>query len=99
VKPKAAAAFALLATAILAAIPTAAAWAQDWTAPRDRDAATRAWERPRPEAPAKPAAAKRVYSEAESQRIGAEARRKAEERQAGWDRKMKDVSGSICRGC
>ena len=30
---------------------------------------------------------------------GAKAQRAAEARQRTWDRKMKSVSGSICRGC
>ena len=30
---------------------------------------------------------------------GAKARRETEARQRTWDRKMKAVSGSICRGC
>ena len=31
--------------------------------------------------------------------VGARAQRAAETRQRTWDRKMKSVSGSICRGC
>ncbi|MDF3063283.1 MAG: hypothetical protein K0S06_3392 [Microvirga sp.] len=86
---------AALAVALLAA----PASAQDWTSPRRGDGATRSWEKSSPEAQTRPGAQKQVYSEAESKRIGDDARRKAEERQAGWDRKMKAVSGSICRGC
>jgi hypothetical protein len=93
----------LLAATLLAAGATASASAQDWTSPRKGDAATRAWERSKPEtqvqAQAKPGGAKRVYTEAESNKLGAEARRQAEARQEGWDRKMKAVSGSICAGC
>ena len=88
---------AAIAFAVLTA-PGAAA-SQDWTSPRKGDAATRAWERSKPERQAKPGAPKRVYTEDESNKLGAEARRKAEARQEGWDRKMKAVSGSICRGC
>ena len=79
--------------------------AQDWTTPRAGDGAMRAWERTkaepgaRAEAQAKPGAPKRSYTHEESTRIGAEVQRKAEERQRGWDAKMKAVSGSICSGC
>ena len=50
--------------------------------------------------PASPAPAeKRTYTDDESSRMGAEVQRRAEERQRGWDRKMKALSGSICKGC
>jgi hypothetical protein len=91
----------LLAAACVAGAASAAA--QDWTSPRARDAAARAWERPRTDPPAGPrekaGAQKRTYTHAESTRIGAEVRRQAEARERGWDRKMKAVSGSICAGC
>jgi hypothetical protein len=35
----------------------------------------------------------------ESKRLGDEAQRAAEARQAIWDRKMRSISGSICTGC
>jgi hypothetical protein len=89
----------LARTALALALLSAPAAAQDWTAPRKGDAATRAWEKSKPERQAKPDPARRVYTEEESNKLGAEARRKAEARQEGWDRKMKAVSGSICRGC
>jgi hypothetical protein len=79
--------------------------APDWTSPRAGDGATRSWERTKPkpgarsEAPAKPGAPKQTYTHEESTKIGAEVQRLAEERQRGWDRKMKAVSGSICSGC
>ena len=51
-----------------------------------------------PSAPAG-AAERRAYTTEESKKLGDEAQRVAETQQRIWDRKMKDVSGSICRGC
>ena len=51
-----------------------------------------------PSAPAG-AAERRAYTTEESKKLGDEAQDLAEARQRIWDRKMKDVSGSICRGC
>jgi hypothetical protein len=82
---------------LVGTVGAAGAFAQDWTSPRAGDRATRAWERPGGEA--KAAAPKRTYSHEESTRMGAEVQRQAEARQRGWERKMKAVSGSICRGC
>ena len=51
-----------------------------------------------PSAPAG-AAERRTYTTEESKKLGDEAQRVAETQQRIWDRRMKDVSGSICRGC
>jgi len=76
--------------------PTASA--QDWTLAVA--GATRAGESSASDAqPSKAGAAKRTYTYEESTRMGAEVQHQAEARQRGWDRKMKAVSGSICRGC
>jgi hypothetical protein len=45
------------------------------------------------------AAERRTYTTEESKKLGDEAQDLAEARQRIWDRKMKAVSGSICRGC
>ena len=56
-------------------------------------------------APAKSAAAsqsrpeRRTYSAEESKVLGDKARQLAQGQQAQWDRKMKAVTGSICKGC
>jgi hypothetical protein len=90
---------AMVLVAGIAGAPTASA--QDWMAPRAGDGATRAWERSSGGSgqPANAGVPKRTYTHEESTRMGAEVQRQAEARQRGWDRKMKAVSGSICRGC
>jgi len=55
-------------------------------------------------AEAKPSSARasitrRTYTAEESKKLGDEAKRLGEAQQRIWDRKMKAVSASICRGC
>jgi hypothetical protein len=47
---------------------------------------------------AAPAAA-RTYTPEESKKLGDEARRQAQERERVWDRNMKNLGASICKGC
>jgi hypothetical protein len=42
---------------------------------------------------------KKVYTAEESAALGAAAQRRAEARQKEWDRRLNQISGSICTGC
>ncbi len=44
-------------------------------------------------------AATRTYTPEESKKLGDDARRRAQERERVWDRNMKDLGASICKGC
>lgn len=44
-------------------------------------------------------AGRKSSSEARDANLGAKAQREADARHRRWDRKMKAVSGSVCRGC
>jgi hypothetical protein len=48
---------------------------------------------------ASPNATRPHYSAEESAALGAAARRLAEEQQRKWDRRLNQISGSICNGC
>ena len=87
-----------LAWAIFVLLAVSPSTARDWTTPQPKNgAASRDWERPAPQQRA--GAAKHTYTYEESKRMADELQRREELRQRGWDRKMKSVSGSICRGC
>jgi hypothetical protein len=45
------------------------------------------------------AASKKVYTAEESAAMGNAVQRRAEARQREWDRKLNQISGSICIGC
>ena len=82
----------LLGLALAAIAPTAIAGlsAQEVVPPRPGDAPPRAGE--------SRVGSKELVKPSDAD-PGAKAQRAAEARQRTWDRKMKSVSGSICRGC
>lgn len=41
----------------------------------------------------------RTYTPEESKKLGDDARRRAQERERVWDRNMKNLGASICKGC
>jgi hypothetical protein len=82
---------ALAFATLLSLLPLEPATAQDWTAPRSTDAATRKWEK----APPATAAKKRAQS---NETAAAEARARNEARERAWDADAKRTMRSICSG-
>jgi hypothetical protein len=84
---------ALAFATLLSLVSLEPAIAQDWTAPRSTDAATRKWEK----APPAPAAKKRAQPN-DGEAAAAEARARNEARERAWDAKAKRTMRSICSG-